>query len=129
MTGIPFAAGEFIEFREPNAAGYGDPLEREPEQVREDVLDDFTTIELARDAYGVVFADERTLEIDVAATEALRATLRASREGRSLTEHFAGRELLPASAAASVAGNAEFGIGLTAPARRASADRRRGHGR
>ena len=111
VTGIPFAAGEFIEFREPNAAGYGDPLEREPaEAVREDLLDDFTTIELARDAYGVVFADERTLEIDVAATEALRATLRSSRKGHSLTEHFADRELLPASAAASAAGNAEFGM-------------------
>ena len=70
VTGIPFKAGEFIEFREPNAAGYGDPLERDPAMVREDVLDDFTTIELARDAYGVVFADERTLEIDAAATEA-----------------------------------------------------------
>ena len=69
VTGIPFAAGEFIEFREPNAAGYGDPLDRPAEAVREDVLDDFTTIELARDAYGVVFADERTLEIDVAATD------------------------------------------------------------
>ena len=76
VTGIPFAAGEFIEFREPNAAGYGDPLERDPHAVREDVLDDFTTIELARDAYGVVFADERTLEIDAAATEARRAELR-----------------------------------------------------
>ena len=42
------------------------------------MLDDFTTIELARDAYGVVFADERTLEIDAAATEALRAELRSS---------------------------------------------------
>ena len=66
VTGIPFAAGEFIEFREPNAAGYGDPLDRPPDAVREDVLDDFTTIELARDAYGVVFADEQTLEIDSA---------------------------------------------------------------
>ena len=110
VTGIPFAAGEFIEFREPNAAGYGDPLEREPEQVREDLLDDFTTFELARDAYGVVFANERTLEIDVAATEALRATLRSSRRGHSLTEHFADRELLPARAAASAAGNAQFGM-------------------
>ena len=81
VTGIPFAAGEFIEFREPNAAGYGDPLERDPALVREDVLDDFTTIELARDAYGVVFADERTLEIDAAATETLRAELRAQRDG------------------------------------------------
>ena len=75
VTGIPFTAGEFIEFREPNAAGYGDPLERDPAAVREDVLDDFTTIELARDAYGVVFADERTLEIDAAATAKLRAEL------------------------------------------------------
>ena len=91
MTGIPFAAGEFIEFREPNAAGYGDPLDRPPDAVREDVLDDFTTIELARDAYGVVFADEQTLEIDLAATEALRAELRTSRSVTSLTEYFAGR--------------------------------------
>ena len=80
MTGIPFAAGEFIEFREPNAAGYGDPLERDPALVREDVLDDFTTLELARDAYGVVFADERTLEIDAEATE--RAARRARGEAR-----------------------------------------------
>ena len=110
VTGIPFAAGEFIEFREPNAAGYGDPLERAPEMVREDVLDDFTTIELARDAYGVVFADEATLEIDVAATTALREELRRTPRGRSLTEHFADRGLSPSSAPASVAGNEEFGL-------------------
>jgi N-methylhydantoinase B len=110
VTGIPFAGGEYIEFREPNGAGYGDPLEREPEQVREDVLDDFTTIELARDAYGVVFADEQTLELDSAATESLRAELRATRDGRSLTSYFAGRELPPSSAPASDAGNAEFSM-------------------
>src|SRR5262249_61450744 len=79
VTGIPFAAGEYIEFREPNAAGYGDPLDRPPEAVREDVLDDFTTIELARDAYGVVFSDERTLPIDGAATETPRYRLPAKR--------------------------------------------------
>ena len=107
MTGIPFAAGEFIEFREPNAAGYGDPLDRPAEAVREDVLDDFTTIELARDAYGVVFADERTLELDADATETLRAELRGSRKGTSLTDYFAG-ELPPSTKPVSVAGNAEF---------------------
>ncbi len=110
VTGIPFAAGEFIEFREPNAAGYGDPLDRDPEQVREDVLDDFTTIELARDAYGVVFADEQTLEIDAAATDALREELSARGDGRSLTGYYSGRELPPAPAPVSVAGNAEFGL-------------------
>jgi hypothetical protein len=108
VTGIPFRAGEFIEFREPNAAGYGDPLERDPAAVREDVLDDFTSVELAREAYGVVFVDERTLEIDEAATERLRGELASKRSGSSLTEWFAGRELPPASAPVSVAGNAEF---------------------
>jgi len=110
VTGIPFAAGEFIEFREPNAAGYGDPLERDPAMVREDVLDDFTTVELARDAYGVVFESEATLEIDVDATAALREELRRAPRGRSLTEHFAERGLPPSSAPASVAGNEEFGL-------------------
>jgi N-methylhydantoinase B/oxoprolinase/acetone carboxylase alpha subunit len=110
VTGISFSAGEFIEFREPNAAGYGDPLERDPEAVREDVFDDFTTIELARDAYGVVFADERLLELDVAATEARRAELRAQRDGSSLGDYFAGRALSPSSSPASLAGNREFTI-------------------
>ena len=108
VTGIPFAAGEYIEFREPNAAGYGDPLDRPPEAVREDVLDDFTTIELARAAYGVVFADERTLAIDEAATENLRAELRKDPNGSSLTEYFSTRGPVPAPAPASAAGNDEF---------------------
>jgi N-methylhydantoinase B/oxoprolinase/acetone carboxylase alpha subunit len=108
VTGIPFSAGEYIEFREPNAAGYGDPLDRPAEAVREDVLDDFTTIELARDAYGVVFADERTLAIDDGATERLRAELRNARNGSSLTEYFASRGVVPSSAPASAAGNDEF---------------------
>ena len=110
VTGIPFAAGEYIEFREPNAAGYGDPLDRPPDAVREDVLDDFTTIELARDAYGVVFADERSLAIDVDATEQLRAELRRERKGSSLTEYFGSRETMVSSAPATAAGNSEFGF-------------------
>lgn len=110
VTGVPFGTGEFIEFREPNAAGYGDPLERDPAAVREDVLDDFTSIELAREAYGVVFADERTLEIDEKATEKLRKELAAKRNGSSLTEWYAERGLPPASAPVSVAGNAEFSM-------------------
>ena len=114
VTGIPFAAGEFIEFREPNAGGYGDPLEREPELVREDVLDDFTTLELARDAYGVIFADERSLEIDGEATERRRAELRAARNGHepSLNELYTREEgkLIPVDGPVSRAGNQAFGL-------------------
>jgi N-methylhydantoinase B/oxoprolinase/acetone carboxylase alpha subunit len=80
VTGFQCEAGDVIRIQAPNGAGYGDPLARDPELVREDVLDDFATLELARDAYGVVFADSRTLAIDVAATEELRAELRAARQ-------------------------------------------------
>ncbi len=110
VTGIPFAAGEVIEFRVPSAAGYGDPLERDPGLVREDVLDDFTTVELARDAHGVVFADERTLELDIAATERLRAELRERPRYTSLTAYYEERGLPRANPPASVAGNREHGV-------------------
>ena len=70
------------------------------------------TIELARDAYGVVFSDERTLEIDAAATEALRGELRGSRKESSLTDYFGG--VLPrTSTPVSVAGNTSFGMTST----------------
>jgi N-methylhydantoinase B/oxoprolinase/acetone carboxylase alpha subunit len=110
VTGIPFAAGDVIEFRSPNGGGYGDPLERDPDQVREDVLDGFTTVELARDAYGVVFADEQTLAIDAEGTARLRVELAERGDGRSLTEYYAERGLTHANPPVSVAGNAEFGI-------------------
>ena len=45
----------------PNSGGYGDPLERDPELVRSDVLDGFTTVEQAERDYGVVI-DPDTLE-------------------------------------------------------------------
>ncbi|MEZ5100089.1 MAG: hydantoinase B/oxoprolinase family protein [Thermoleophilia bacterium] len=116
VTGIPFAAGEFVEFREPNAAGYGDPLERAPEAVREDVLDGYTTIDLARDAYGVVFTTDAPitldrLDIDQEATARLREELRTSPRFSSLTDYYAERGLPPSGAPVSLAGNAEFGIG------------------
>ena len=110
MTGIPFRVGEFIEFREPNAAGYGDPLDRLPDAVRDDVLDDFTTVELARDAYGVVFAEGPGLEINEEATAKLRQELQTAKNGSSLTEYFSGRDLTPSSAPTSLAGNRELGI-------------------
>lgn len=108
VTGVPFAAGDFIELVEPNAAGYGDPLERDPNMVREDILDDFTSIVLAREAYGVIFKDEVSLEIDEAATAAARAEIRAARERgegfSSLTDYYrakpAPRSINPVSAAA-----------------------------
>ena len=77
MTGLLCDADEIIQLTEPNAGGYGDPLDREPQLVLDDVLDDFTTVELAREAYGVVIS--KALMIDEAATEELRRRLRGER--------------------------------------------------
>ncbi|MBI4608774.1 MAG: hydantoinase B/oxoprolinase family protein [Candidatus Rokubacteria bacterium] len=70
-----FAYGDVISFQQPGAGGFGDPLERDPAQVLEDILDDYVSIEQARDAYGVVI-DPATLTLDLAATERLRARMR-----------------------------------------------------
>jgi 5-oxoprolinase (ATP-hydrolysing) len=71
FTGKTLPAGASIEIAVPNSGGYGDPLEREPELVRSDVLDGFTTVELAERDYGVVI-DPETLSLDVDATSRLR---------------------------------------------------------
>jgi N-methylhydantoinase B/oxoprolinase/acetone carboxylase alpha subunit len=77
VTGIPCKAGDVIRIQAPNGAGYGDPLDRDPLLVRDDVLDDFTTPEQAFDAYGVVFGDR--FEVDAGATEAERGRRKAPR--------------------------------------------------
>ncbi|SAK82672.1 5-oxoprolinase (ATP-hydrolyzing) [Caballeronia hypogeia] len=74
FSSVALKAGEAMAYYAPCGGGYGDPLERPAPQVLDDVLDDFCTIEHARDAYGVVITSGMTL--DLAATEALRAKLR-----------------------------------------------------
>jgi N-methylhydantoinase A/oxoprolinase/acetone carboxylase beta subunit/N-methylhydantoinase B/oxoprolinase/acetone carboxylase alpha subunit len=59
--------------------GWGDPLERDPERVRRDVIDDLVSVEAARNRYGVVFAAGSN-EVDGPATGRRRAELRAMRD-------------------------------------------------
>jgi N-methylhydantoinase B len=62
--------------------GYGDPLERDPAAVLEDVMDRFVSVQSARDDYGVVIqvgnVDMLEYTLDHAATAALRAERAAS---------------------------------------------------
>jgi N-methylhydantoinase B len=51
--------------------GYGDPMEREVEKVAWDVLNEYISVEKAKNVYGVVINPE-TLEVDKEATEQLR---------------------------------------------------------
>ncbi|HEY4253579.1 MAG TPA: hydantoinase B/oxoprolinase family protein [Roseomonas sp.] len=61
--------------------GWGDPLERAPERVLQDVRNAFVSPDQARALYGVVLAaDGRS--VDPPATEALRGRIRAARGWR-----------------------------------------------
>jgi N-methylhydantoinase B/oxoprolinase/acetone carboxylase alpha subunit len=73
VTGVPCRAGDVIRIQAPNGAGYGDPLDRDPQHVLDDILDEFTTLDVAREAYGVVVRDDA---VDVEATAAERARRR-----------------------------------------------------
>jgi N-methylhydantoinase B len=60
--------------------GWGDPLDRDPEKVRWDALEEYISLDAARKEYGIIL-DPETLEIDREGTQALRARLR--KEGTS----------------------------------------------
>jgi 5-oxoprolinase (ATP-hydrolysing) len=71
FTGKVLKAGSTIELAAPNSGGYGDPFEREAGAVLSDVLDGFTTVELAARDYGVVI-DASSMTVDDAATDVMR---------------------------------------------------------
>jgi 5-oxoprolinase (ATP-hydrolysing) len=76
VTAFRLQADDTLAITVPNSGGYGDPLEREPEAVLSDVLDGFTTVELAERDYGVVIEPgEMTVADD--ATQRLREERRA----------------------------------------------------
>jgi N-methylhydantoinase B len=52
--------------------GYGDPLKRDPELVRQDVAAGLVSLQSARDDYGVVILPSADYQVDVTATEDLR---------------------------------------------------------
>ena len=75
----PLPAGTRIEYQRGGGGGWGDPLEREPSKVRDDVLDEYVSVEAAEREYGVVLtgrAEDYTLDVDGKATKALRAKMR-----------------------------------------------------
>lgn len=74
--------GELLLHLLSGGGGYGDPLLRETERVREDVLSQFISLERARDVYGVIFSGadlDESLAVDDLATDRQRAMLHAAR--------------------------------------------------
>lgn len=78
----PVRAGEVIRVRTTGGGGWGDPFDRPSAEVARDVRWGKVSVGGAREDYGVVLEGEPGGEVtvDEAATEALRARLRAERD-------------------------------------------------
>lgn len=63
--------GDVVAMDAAGGGGYGDPLERDPERVKDDVANGYVSINGAEQDYGVVI-DPDTLEVNYEKTEKLR---------------------------------------------------------
>ena len=62
----------------PGGGGWGDPLDRDPEAVLDDVRDGFVSVQSAQLDYGVIVLDEGD-RVDYAVTKELRRKIRAAK--------------------------------------------------
>jgi N-methylhydantoinase B len=73
LTSMPLKAGDVVRLETAGGGGYGNPMERDPELVLEDVLNSYVSIGGAKNDYGVVI-DSPTMTADLERTSRLRAT-------------------------------------------------------
>jgi len=82
-TGVDVHDGDGYYIRSTGGQGSGDPLDRDFEAVARDTAGGLVSPVQAKDAYGVVLADDGS--VDVVATHALRGSVREERKKRPLT--------------------------------------------
>jgi N-methylhydantoinase B len=75
---VPVAEGETVAAQSCGGGGWGDPLDRSPDTVLADVLDDYVSLSGALHDYGVVI-DATTFSVDLPATESERRKLKTER--------------------------------------------------
>ena len=88
---VAVKAGDIIRVTTPGGGGFGDPLERPPEDVRLDVARRLVSLDSAEHDYGVRLVEARrglttTFAVDEADTASLRESLRAARPPLKLIE-------------------------------------------
>jgi N-methylhydantoinase B/oxoprolinase/acetone carboxylase alpha subunit len=69
--------GDVLIQRTAGGCGVGDPRTRDADAVLKDVINEYVSLERAREEYGVVI-DPATMRIDLTATAALRASATAA---------------------------------------------------
>jgi len=72
---VPMKEGDRLIIRTPRGGEYGDPLEREPRMVLEDVANGLVSMKPARNDYGVVIRP-KTFDVNWKATDQLRKRMR-----------------------------------------------------
>jgi N-methylhydantoinase B len=63
--------GDVVIIDAAGGGGYGNPLEREPEMVGKDVIEEYVSLERAKEYYGVII-NPKTFKVDMEATKKLR---------------------------------------------------------
>jgi N-methylhydantoinase B len=79
-TNVRLKKGDHIYYNTSGGGGFGNPLERDPELVLRDVMDEWITPDVGKEWYGVVInvvdAEALDYRIDVEATKKLREQLK-----------------------------------------------------
>lgn len=77
VSGFPLRHGDIVRYETAGGGGYGEPLERDPARVANDVLLGYITAHMADIRYGVVLKDDGA--VDGSATDRRRSELRDAR--------------------------------------------------
>ena len=93
---IDLAGGDIQYVRFMGGGGYGDPVDRDPGAVLEDVKLGLVTRKAARDIYGVVVS-EKTWTVSRAGTTKRRRQIRQQRVGKVLAAPVDARRVVPSS--------------------------------
>ncbi|MBN7809216.1 MULTISPECIES: hydantoinase B/oxoprolinase family protein [Agrobacterium] len=78
FSGLTVDEGDVMSYISPCGGGFGNPLEREPAKVLDDLLDGFINVEHAKETYGVIFDPSDNgygWALNEEATASLRKTL------------------------------------------------------
>jgi N-methylhydantoinase B len=94
---FPLRRGETLAYSFQGGGGFGDPIDREAEDVAADVIDDYVSRHAAERIYGVVLDADNV--VDSTATERRRRQIRAARIGHdpipATSEDLPGRTITP----------------------------------
>lgn len=87
VTEFQLNRGDIYDVIHGGGGGLGDPLRRDPAQVARDVANDFVSLDVARNIYGVVLDARGDADLD--ATRTQRKELRSARLGRQPVKEVA----------------------------------------